>query len=176
MCAPFIIEEREATLADRLLSEPDRAMDKQPTGDLHPLGTNPTRLSNGAWQQAQEGNASWAGLLSPGGSPAKTRKEARGWEPSVHLHFMDEETGLDTGPGLSLRKPERKSRLVPAGSLAPCSRPQRQESRAGPPRSRDWSAGAHALLLGSQAPLPALLSPPFPPPLVSTFPTRVKFC
>lgn len=176
MCASFIIREREATLADRLLSVPDGATDRQPTGDLRPLGTNPTHPSNGAWQQAQEGNTSWAGLLSPRGNPAKTRKEAQGWEPSVHLRFTDEETGLDSSPGLSLHKPGRKPRSVSAGSLAPCSRPQRQESRAHLPRSRRQSSGPHALLPGSQAPLPALLSPPFPPPLVPTFPTRVKSC
>ena len=53
-----------------------------------------------------------------------------------------------------------------------------RDRRAGPacPDPDDGSAETHALLPGTQAPLPALLSPPFPPPLVSTFPTRVKSC
>ena len=167
MCAPFIIREREATPTDRLLSVPDGATDRQPTGDLRPLGTNPTRPSHGAWQQAQEGNTSWAGLLSPGGSPTNTRKEAQGWEPSVHLHFTYEETGLDTSPGLSRHKPGRKSRLVPAGSLALRSRPQRQESRARLPRSR------RRVCRGTRT---ASGHPGAPPcPLVSSLPTSPGF-
>ena len=49
-----------------------------------------------------------------------------------HLHFMDEEPDLESGPGLNLRKPGHKPRSLPVGSLAPCPRPWRRASRATP--------------------------------------------